>query len=139
MPVEGTRETERNLARIARAAVDALNDGLQDGAGVIISQARDFAPQLTGQLIRDAGISSIRRGRGQGPLQTRAFSVFFGNGPSRAYAVLQHEGRFNPGPVTRAKPGAGRKYLSRAFDKHKRKIIRSIGQDIERAILTTRL
>ena len=139
MAVEGVEQTRRNLRRVSRAVIDAMNDALEDGAGVFLSQARDFAPQLTGQLIRDSGVSSVRRGRNVEGRRIKTFSIFFGNGPSRAYAVLQHERRFNPGPITRSKPGAGRKYLSRAFDKQKRKVIRQIGRDVERAILATRL
>lgn len=139
MAVTGGKDIERNLRRIERAAVDAMNDALEDAAGVVLSQARDFAPQLTGQLIRDSGVSAVRRGRSRGGLRVKTFSVFFGAGPSRAYAVLQHEGVFSPGPVTSAKPGAGRKYLSRAFDKHKRRLIRTIGHEVERALLTARL
>lgn len=114
----------RKLDRIRKAVADEIRDEFDDIANDILSDSRDIAPQLTGLLIASSGVDSgDRRDR-------FARSIFY----DTPYAVIQHEGNFNPGPITSQKPGAGRKYLQRAYEARRPEIVQRLGRATERAL-----
>lgn len=106
MAVSGQVVILRNLTRIRIGVNEAIEAELSEIANDVLTNSRDICPQLTGRLIRSAGIDSADRE------DIFVRSVFY----DTPYAVIQHEGVFNPGPVTASKPGAGRKYLQRAYE-----------------------
>ena len=129
MPVEGVDRTIRNLERVERILIEALNDAMEDEADRLLLESNALAPQLSGDLIADSKVDEQQAENG-----LKRYSVNYGDGPSRPYALIQHEAVLNPGPITRLKPGAGRKYLSRAFDKWKTGALRRIRSDLQRAL-----
>ena len=126
MAVTGGAAIKLRLALIRRNVNDAVEGGMDDLSKRILSKSRNFAPQLTGRMIRESDVASLD----SRSLGTFRRAVFY----SVDYAVFQHEGEFNPGPITASKPAAGRKYLSRAFDQEVNAGVRKIGRDVERAI-----
>ncbi len=125
--VQGRRLIERRLGLIQRNVRDAVEAELDDIAEEILERSRELAPQLTGQMILTAGV-----GRDDTPTRIRR-SVFY----LEDYAPIQHEGVFNPGPVTAAKAGAGRKFLQRAYNAQRPSIAKRVGRAIERALRTS--
>jgi hypothetical protein len=126
MPVEGADVIAKRFRLLARGVTEAIEDEMNDVAEELLSDSRDLSPQLTGALIASSGVDSLDRRRDGEFIR----SIFY----DTPYAVAQHEGSFNPGPITRQKPGAGRKYLQRAYDAKKRKIIERIGRRTEQAM-----
>ena len=124
MPVTGGDIIRRRLRVIRRAVNEAIETGMDDLAKDILSMSRDLAPQLTGLMIRTSGVDDddsrdrFRR------------SIFY----EQPYAIWQHEEFFNPGPITSAKPGAGPKFLSRAFNFHAQRGITNIGRRVQRSL-----
>lgn len=127
MPVHGGPAIRRRMKRIRRNVNDAISDKMDEIADELLQESRDLAPQLTGKMIATAGTDkadardSFKR------------TVFY----TEPYAIYQHEGHFNPGPITATKTGAGRKFLQRPFDAKKRDMILRISREIERAIRVT--
>lgn len=126
MSVTGGAVIKARLALIRRNVNDAVQGGMDDLSKKILAKSRNFAPQLTGRMIRESDVASLD----SPSLGTFRRAVFY----SVDYAVFQHEGQFNPGPITAAKPNAGRKFLSRAFDQEVNAGIRDIGRRVERAL-----
>jgi len=120
----GRRQVQKNIDRAIKAALAGLEDEQQGAAEETLSDSRDLAPQLTGLMINTAGTRVDR----QKNLITH--TVFY----SEEYALYQHEGFFNPGPVTALKPNAGRKFLSRALDAKRRLFIERFRRRVEREI-----
>lgn len=114
----------KKLERIRAGVNAAVKEELSDIANDILSDSRDIAPQLTGLLIASSGVDTgDRRDR-------FARSIFY----DTPYAVIQHEGVFNPGPITVQKPGAGRKYLQRAYEARRPQMVNRLGKAVERAL-----
>lgn len=126
MPVTGGDIIRRRLRTIRRAVDDAIEAGMDDFAADVLSMSRDLAPQLTGLMIRTSDVDSDDS-RSLGRFRR---SIFY----EQVYAIWQHEEIFNPGPVTAAKPGAGPKFLKRAFDFQAAKHIPKIGKRVSRAL-----
>ena len=127
MVLLGKEIVKRRLRIIQRNVNEAVEQSMDDLATDIHSLSNDLAPQLTGEMIRQSGTDSDDSG-------TRfRRSVFY----SLAYAIWQHEEVFNPGPITAGKPGAGRKFLQRAFDRNVQKGIQDVGRAIGRSLRIT--
>ena len=125
MSVKGTRQAIKNMRRLTREAIDAMEDQNLKNAEELLSDAIDLAPQLSGDLIDSANVQFVRQNKG-------LFIHFVGfNTP---YAVRRHEDVYNPGPITRQKPGAGRKYLSRPFNKKRKVFEKRLKNAIERRL-----
>lgn len=122
--VTGVEDAKKNMRRAVEAAREAVEQEFDDYADEILQRSNDLAPQLTGQMIRNSGTD-----KDDGPNRF-VRSVFYLDN----YAVFQHEGRFNPGPITIAKPGAGRKFLQRPYDASKREFVVRLGRAIERSL-----
>jgi hypothetical protein len=122
--VTGQKVIKKRLRLIRINVVERLQTEMDEAAEDLLQQSRDLAPQLTAEMIRRSGVS-----RDDEPALFRR-SVFY----SLPYAVTQHEGFFNPGPVTSTKPGAGRKYLQRPFDAQKRQLLVRLQRELERAL-----
>lgn len=122
--LEGAAVVKKRLRLIRVNVAEAIEAELDDAANELLRDSRDLAPQLTGEMIRESGVDSDDR------KDVFRRSVFY----NLDYSVKQHEGFFNPGPVTSTKPGAGRKYLQRPFDAQKRQLIKRLGRQVERAI-----
>lgn len=122
--VRGRAVIKKRLGLIRRNVRDAVAAELDDIAEDLLNASRALAPQLTGQMILTSGIDSddsddsLRR------------SVFY----VETYAPIQHEGFFDPGPVTAQKPGAGRKYLQRPYNRMRPGIPKRLGRAVERAL-----
>lgn len=127
MALTGKEVVQRRLKLIERNVREAVSESMDELAADILSLSRDFAPQLSGEMIRTAGTDKddsrnlFRR------------SVFY----TVPYAVWQHEEVFNAGPITAGKPNAGRKFLKRAFDQLVERGIRKVGKEIERSLRIT--
>ena len=114
MPVKGASELRRTLKRLEREILAELREAFDDLAERTRTTAREFAPQLEGDLIESAGIEGRDR-------RDRIQRVVFFDTP---YAARQHEDEtLNPGPITALKPNAGPKYLRRAFVKETRDFV----------------
>ena len=124
MAVTGEKAILRRLDRIQAAVREAVEEELNDIAEDVLSNSRDICPQLTGRLIRSAGVDSADRE------DIFVRSVFY----DTPYAVIQHEGNFNPGPITAQKPDAGRKYLQRAYEAMRPTMVKRIGNRTEQAL-----
>lgn len=122
--IRGIARTQQNLKLVAKAVQNGLKAELADYSEEVLALSRDYAPQLTGAMIADSGISRVDRQTGA------SFSVFY----RKRYALFQHEGFYNPGPVTAAKPNAGRKFLERAYLATRRQRLDRIARRIEREI-----
>ncbi len=122
--VKGGAKTRKALRRAEGFILEAVNEQFDDYAELVLSLSNDLAPQLTGDMIGSSG-TDARKGKS---VTTR--TVFY----KAPYAVRQHEGFFNPGPITKTKPGAGRKYLSRAYDQTRGKFLKRLGKAIGRSI-----
>lgn len=131
--VKGLAAVTRRLQRVERAAYDALVEGLRDEAEIVLARSRDLAPQLTGQMIRNSGV----RVQAHRATQTIQVAVFY----DEPYAVKQHEGYFNPGPITSVKLGPsfaiGRKFLTKAIDERRQQLVAQVGRRVERALRLT--
>ena len=127
MALLGKEVVQRRLRIIQRNVNDAIAEAMDDFATDIHVLSNDLAPQLSGEMIRQSGTDSDDSGN-----RFRR-SVFY----SLGYAVWQHEEVFNPGPITVTKPGAGRKFLQRAFDRNVQKGIRNVGRAIGRSLRIT--
>ncbi len=124
MAITGAAGIRRRLRVIRRNVDRTIDEALDELAAEIHAKSNDFAPQLTGAMIRESGVDAEdRAGRFRR-------SVFY----KLNYAVFQHEGNFNPGPITASKSSAGRKFLSRAFQQKARRGIRDVGRKIERSL-----
>lgn len=122
--IRGTPRTKENIRRIAQAVRRGVISELEDYANDLLELSRDYAPQLTGQMILNSGVDRQDRKNGV------AFSVFY----REKYALYQHEGFYNPGPVTAAKPSAGRKFLERAYNQTRRQRLERIAKRTQREI-----
>ena len=127
--VEGGAAIRRRLRIISKNVGRFIDDEMDDIAQEILAESRKLAPQDTGKMISTAGwdkddtLESFRR------------SVFY----KEDYAPIQHEGLIRgrpiqPGPGTRSKPGAGRKFLQRAYNAKVRDIPRRVGKAVERGL-----
>ncbi len=125
--VTGGAVIRKRLKIIQRNTRAAISSELDDTAKDLLAVPILLAPQLTGAPIKSGGIDSE-----SGKDFTRR-SVFY----TEDYAVIQHEGFFNPGPVTATKAGAGRKYLQRPFNAARREIPARIGRAVERSLRLT--
>ncbi len=124
MTVRGVQKTKKNLRRAVEFAREAVEEELDDYANELLSKSNDLAPQLTGRMIRNSDTDKSDR------RDVFLRSVFY----TEDYALFQHEGTFNPGPITRNKPGAGRKFLQRPYDATKREFLVRLGRKIERVL-----
>lgn len=110
--VGGRKVIVQRLAIIRRNVLAELQDELDDQAQDLLEESQRRAPQLTGALVLTAGTDS-EDNRASGRLRR---TVFY----REEYAIYQHEGYFNPGPISTEKLGGsfaiGRKYLQRPFD-----------------------
>lgn len=122
--LRGTRRLQQNLRRAVEGVRAGIKDELDQIAKELLQESRDVAPQLTGKMIRTSGI-----GR-QNQRNRFLRSVFY----RERYALFQHEGFYNAGPITRAKPGAGRKFLQRPFEARRRADVDRIGRRVEREL-----
>ena len=122
--VRGRKVIKKRLGLIRRNVRDALAAELDDIADDLLDASRALAPQLTGLMILTAGTDKDDSG------ETLRRSVFY----SEDYAPIQHEGFFNPGPVTASKPGAGRKFLQRPYNQMRPGIPKRLGRAVERAL-----
>lgn len=129
----GLRDLERRFKAMSRAAFDDVAQTMEDEAEIVLARSRDLAPQLTGDMIAHSDVL-VRKNQSRGELRV---TVEY----DEPYALFQHEGYYNPGPVTRAKLGdqfaIGRKFLSRAFEERREHIVRNAGRALERALRTT--
>lgn len=125
MPVKGRAQAVKNIRRLTREAIDAFEDQNLKNAEELLSDAIDLAPQLLGDLV-ESGV--VERVRGNKFLFTDVV------GFNTPYAVRRHEDFYQPGPTTAGKPGAGRKYLSRPFNKKKKVFEKRIKNAIERRL-----
>ncbi len=122
--VKGGDAIRRRLRLISKNVVSFIGAEMDDIAQEILEESRRNAPQLTGRMIATAGwdkedfADAFRR------------SVFY----REDYAVFQHEGFFNPGPITATKPNAGRKFLQRAYTARVRGLPARIGRAVERSL-----
>lgn len=128
MALLGKEVVKRRLRLIQRNVGDAVAEGMDELAADILSLSNDFAPQLTGEMIRTSGTDSDDTGADR-----FRRSVFY----TVPYAIWQHEEVFNAGPITASKPNAGRKFLTRAFNQLVGKGIRNVGREIERTLRIT--
>lgn len=126
MPVTGGDVIRRRLRVIQRAVNETIVDGMDDFAKDVLRQSRDLAPQLTGLMIRTSDVDSDDNRA----LGTFRRSVFY----EQVYAIWQHEEVFNPGPITSTKPGAGPKFLRRAYDFQRAIHVPRIGKRVGRAL-----
>ncbi len=122
--VSGQRVIARKIRRIQAAVRQEIEEELNDIANDVLSDSRDIAPQLTGLLIRSSAVDE------DDSEDVFVRSVFY----DTDYAVIQHEGDFNPGPITVQKPGAGRKYLQRAYEALRPQMVNRLGRATERAL-----
>lgn len=122
--VSGQRVIARKIRRIQTAVRQEIEEELNDIANDVLSNSRDIAPQLTGLLIRTSAVDE------DDSEDVFVRSVFY----DTDYAVIQHEGDFNPGPITIQKPGAGRKYLQRAYEALRPQMVNRLGRATERAL-----
>lgn len=122
--VTGGKAIRNRLGLIEKNVRRQISDELDDIAQEILVESRRLAPQLTGRMIASSGTDKDDR-----PQRFRR-SIFY----DIDYAVFQHEGFFQPGPVTIAKDGAGRKFLQRPYEKKRRDLIRRIGVATERGL-----
>lgn len=129
MPVRGAEAVRKSLSSIRKAGVEATFNELEVIAVGVLARSDALAPELTGELRLSGEVVTTKRGTG------REVAVVYGrSGPSKDYALVQHEGFFNPGPITRTKPGAGRKYLSRAYAEQVPKLLREMGLGVKASI-----
>lgn len=122
--LSGAKRMRENLRRAVEGVRAGLRDELDAIAKELLQESRNLAPQLSGRMIRTAGI-----GRRDTATRFRR-SVFY----RERYALFQHEGFYNAGPITRAKPGAGRKFLQRPFEARRRADIDRLGRRIAREL-----
>lgn len=125
MAVRGTNQAIRNIRRLTREAKDAFVTQTRENAEELLSDAIDLAPQLNNDLIESGLVKFIKSGGDR---------FFFIVGFDIIYAVRRHEEVYQPGPVTRGKPGAGRKFLSRPYNKKRKVFEKRIKNAIERRL-----
>ncbi|MCP4497732.1 MAG: hypothetical protein GY825_13250 [Phycisphaeraceae bacterium] len=114
------------MRTIQRNVNDGIAAVMDEAADDLLRRSRDLAPQLTSEMV-DTAATDKKDARRRGVFRR---SVYY----TVDYAVYQHEGTYNPGPVTRGKPGAGRKFLQRPFDAQKAELIVRISRSIERTL-----
>ncbi len=133
MPIKakltGADALRKRLKVLDRNVFDALSDEMDDIANDLLRKSNDMAPQLTGKMIATSDTDSANQRRA-GKLSR---SVFY----TVEYAIYQHEGNFNPGPVTAGKPGAGRKFLQRPFEQNKQAYTERIARSVQRTLRQT--
>lgn len=133
MPVFGLSLVQARLRNLKRASFAALADELESQGEIVLARSRDLAPQLTGQMIANSEVV-VRRSDAAGLCNV---SIRY----NEPYALFQHEGYYNPGPVTSAKLGSsfaiGRKFLQRAVDERQPELIKATARKLERAIRFT--
>ena len=128
MPVRGFPQAQQNLRRLRFSILEAMEEQSEENAEELLSDASDLAPQDEGDLIDSGLVTDIdTRSGGDG----RFIRIVSFDTP---YAVRWHEDTFTPGEVTRGKPGAGRKYLSRAFNKKQKRFQKRIQTSVFRRI-----
>jgi hypothetical protein len=131
--VTGVEAVKRRLRAIRTAVFYSLEAQLRASGAAVLSDSHDLAPQLTGLMIATSGVD-VQSNRSQ--LSVRAV-VFY----QQRYALYQHEGYYNPGPITSVKLGPtyaiGRKFLQRALDRNRDDIVRDMGRSVERALRLT--
>lgn len=120
----------RRLDRVRSNVFDELAAELEDQAGLTLAKSNDNAPQLTGQMQATAGVQVDSR-KSAGVVRAVVYYT-------ERYALYQHEGVYNPGPVTTIKlgptRGIGRKFLQRALDERREQITVQCGRAVERAL-----
>ncbi len=122
MAVVGVMKARTRMKKLRAKVVQAVQDQMQDNAEVLLEEAKKLAPELTRALVNSGEVSKSDN-EAKGRFQRR---VSF----DTPYAVRWHEERFNPGPITSTKPGAGRKYLTRAFNANVRKFRSRIAKTV---------
>lgn len=131
--VSGADVVRRRLRQLRRNAFDALETEVRQQCEITLARSRDLAPQLTGLMIHDSHVTMDSR-RSSGSIR----AVIHYDQP---YAVFQHEGVYNPGPVTSVKLGAqrgiGRKFLQKALDERREQMVVQCGRALERALRST--
>lgn len=126
MAVRGHRTLKRRLRAIVKQMPKETADRLDDRARQLLGRAIAIAPELERHLILSGRVEKSDNKR----RQTRSVSF------DTPYAVAQHEGQFNPGPITSAKAPTqdgtpGRKFLERPY----RNMIGDIQADIGQAAM----
>lgn len=125
MAVLGTAQAIRNIRRLTREAKDAFVTQTRENAEELLSDAIDLAPQKTNALIESGLVKFIKQGDDR---------FFFIVGFDIIYAVRRHEEISVPGDITAGKPGAGRKFLSRPYNKKRKLFEKRTKNAIERRL-----
>lgn len=126
----GVADIRRRMDVIRRNVRDALEAEVKVQADATLALSRNLAPQLTGYMIASSTVTN----------ETRASADLIAARITypAPYALYQHEGTYNPGPVTAAKlgptRGIGRKFLQKALDQRREEIIVRCGRAVERAL-----
>ena len=123
MKVFGRRRLARTIRAITKETPKEVGPAITRQANILRGRAVALAPELTRKMILSSKVT--KRSTRSREIRVISFDT--------EYAVAQHEGRFNPGPITAVKSptqdgAAGRKYLSRPFEN----LVRE--QGVEKAI-----
>jgi hypothetical protein len=127
--VVGLKSVIENFERVWRDIDAAVEQELDDVADDLLNRAIALSPQLDGDHMESGKVESP---------STRVRAITF----NMPYSVFLHEGIYNLGPISAAKPSTsdgavGTGYLLRPFDLHKKeytaRIGRAIGDEIIRS------
>jgi len=122
--IEGFSETLHKLKDADAKVKAGLRAGFRDVGFHIQKIARRYAPFREGNLERSIEFQAADD-------SVRIFVPI--NSPAGRYAAIKHDGYYNRGAGTRAKgPQAGRKYIVRAIQDEKVKIVSLLKPRIDR-------
>jgi hypothetical protein len=122
--VEGFSETLHKLNGVDAKVKAGLRAGFRDVGFHVQKIARRYAPYREGNLERSIDFQAADD-------SVRIFVPV--NSPAGKYAALKHDGFYDRGTGTRAKgPQAGRKYIVRAIQDSKVKIVSLLKPRIDR-------
>lgn len=128
MAVHGKAVIVRRMRLIVRNVKEEVEVALDEAAEDLRGRANALAPQLSGDLILSAEIKAH-------DTKTLSSRTIYYDSP---YAVVRHEDFYNLGPISSVKKSPdgpiGRKYLSRAFERHNPRYQTELGNAVNRGM-----
>ena len=124
----GFEDVKRALDKWGEDAIQAATKGTNDCLEDLLQKSQALAPKLSGDL---EGSGTVERANANPITREISGSV----GYNKVYAVRRHEEAYNPGPITRGKPGVdgmtpGRKYLEQPLVRYTSKYMEVIAAAI---------
>jgi HK97 gp10 family phage protein len=126
LEIQGLNPMTEYLSRTLPKKIEKENRIILDRIGkIVVKRAQALSPRKSGALERAINFKIGKTVGGQQITVSVRSNV-------DDYAGYMHDGRYRLGPISRMKPGAGRKFIERAIKENKAKIVRMHEEMLEK-------